>query len=345
MIGSAQFNSGVALPRAPKESAVPKDACSAGLPMLCHHEREASLKALLKTPMLPRRSASTPSLGNALFSSRGSFGGLSTVQREETPRHLRIRNRLCAHLPAEDSKRCSPWRKTKQASFHTLTCEHGEAKQRGDTSKSPSSCRRNNFLLPPETKNLLCNWSGCGEGKLHMLIQSLRELWGSDATEPKTFYDLGCGDGRVALAVCRAFPACSCVGVDLNKQLVQEAEMQARQAGLQDRCKFQVDDITKACLSDAAVIFLYFPPGALRAILRRVIGGSSLRQGTTIYTADAPLWQPVTTLFKGGCKFCAEEEGLYRYVWCGEVFTKEGTLPCERDGRAAHRTGLRVWSL
>merc|ERR1712174_35804 len=112
-------------------------------------------------------------------------------------------------------------------------------------------------------KNLLCNWSACGEGKLRALIHELEKVWGQSAPEHKTFYDLGCGDGRVVLEVCRTFPACTGVGIDMNTHLVQEANRRAKQMCLQDRCRFRVGDITKASLRDANAVFLYFPPGAL----------------------------------------------------------------------------------
>merc|ERR1711879_136885 len=168
-------------------------------------------------------------------------------------------------------------------------------------------------------KNLLCNWSACGDGKLHALIQALDKLWGVQDRQPRTFYDLGCGDGRVVLLVCKAFPTCTGVGIDMNEQLVNEATARATHMGLHDRCKFRVGDITEAVLTDANVVFLYFPPGALGTIVRRVFMRSSMRPGTVIFSADSPLWQPVSDVFSncGACQFFDEDQGLYHYIWHG----------------------------
>ena len=46
--------------------------------------------------------------------------------------------------------------------------------------------------------------------------------------------DLGCGDGRVVLDVCRAFPAQRAVGIDLQAVLIDRARSQSKQQQLSD---------------------------------------------------------------------------------------------------------------
>eukprot|EP00931_Biecheleriopsis_adriatica_P053292 TRINITY_DN31176_c0_g1_i1.p1 TRINITY_DN31176_c0_g1~~TRINITY_DN31176_c0_g1_i1.p1 ORF type:complete len:293 (+),score=25.45 TRINITY_DN31176_c0_g1_i1:141-1019(+) len=217
--------------------------------------------------------------------------------------------------------------------------------------RPPSASRQEPMLLPLSTKNLLCNWSACGDGKVQALLHALEKLWGRANDTPqgaKTFYDLGCGDGRVVLEVCKAFPTCMGVGIDLNPQLVSKASERARASGIADRCQFRVGDITEAALADADAVFFYFPQGALGTIVRRVLMRSDIRPGTPIFSADAPLWQPVSDTFAemGVCEFCEEDQGLYRYTWWGGSPSEDVTACLLKSGLHIHRAsgaGWRMW--
>ena len=50
--------------------------------------------------------------------------------------------------------------------------------------------------------------------------------------------DIGCGVGRVSLALARAFPAAQCVGADLSEISIAKAQAAARAAGLDGRVRF-----------------------------------------------------------------------------------------------------------
>ncbi|MGE3179060.1 MAG: methyltransferase domain-containing protein [Vicinamibacterales bacterium] len=68
-------------------------------------------------------------------------------------------------------------------------------------------------------------------------------------------YDLGSGDGRIVIAAARR--GARGVGIELDPMLVEEANRNARRAGVADRVRFVVGDIFETNLSQATVVTLY----------------------------------------------------------------------------------------
>lgn len=68
-------------------------------------------------------------------------------------------------------------------------------------------------------------------------------------------YDLGSGDGRIVIAAARR--GARGVGIELDPSLVDEANRNARRAGVAERVQFIVGDIFEADLSRASVVTLY----------------------------------------------------------------------------------------
>jgi SAM-dependent methyltransferase len=71
--------------------------------------------------------------------------------------------------------------------------------------------------------------------------------------------DLGCGDGRVAIAAARDHGA-SAVGIDIDPARIAESTANARAAGVADRVKFVLDDLLEADLRAASVLTLFLSP-------------------------------------------------------------------------------------
>jgi SAM-dependent methyltransferase len=69
-------------------------------------------------------------------------------------------------------------------------------------------------------------------------------------------YDLGSGDGRIVITAAKERGARG-VGIDLNPQRVAEAKVNAKEANVEDKVQFRVDDLYKTDLSDATVVTLY----------------------------------------------------------------------------------------
>ena len=104
-------------------------------------------------------------------------------------------------------------------------------------------------------------------------------------------YDLGCGDGRIVIEAARKFGARG-VGIDIDPGLVARAQANAKQAGVESRVTFRVQDAMTVNVSDATVVTLYLLAASnvkLRPILTR-----DLRPGSRIVAHNYPIgdWEP-----------------------------------------------------
>ncbi len=88
-------------------------------------------------------------------------------------------------------------------------------------------------------------------------------------SEKDIVYDLGCGDGRIIITAARVYGAKG-VGIDIDRQMIEESEKNAREAGIEGLVKFVCMDATKADFSEATVLTLYLLPES-NALLRPMI--------------------------------------------------------------------------
>jgi SAM-dependent methyltransferase len=106
-------------------------------------------------------------------------------------------------------------------------------------------------------------------------------------------YDLGCGDGRIVIAAAKKFGARG-VGIDIDANLVNQAEARAKAEGVSNRVRFEVGDVMAANVSRATVVTLYLLSASnvkLRPILTK-----QLRKGARIVSHSFPMgdWEPET---------------------------------------------------
>jgi cyclopropane fatty-acyl-phospholipid synthase-like methyltransferase len=104
-------------------------------------------------------------------------------------------------------------------------------------------------------------------------------------------YDLGCGDGRIVIAAAKKYGARG-VGVDIDPARIYDAEMNAKQAGVEKLVTFKLQDALKTDVSDATVVTLYMLSAInvkLRPILTR-----QLRPGARIVSHSFAMgdWEP-----------------------------------------------------
>jgi SAM-dependent methyltransferase len=104
-------------------------------------------------------------------------------------------------------------------------------------------------------------------------------------------YDLGCGDGRIVIMAAVKFGARG-VGVDIDANLINQAEANANAAGVSRRVKFLVQDAMTVDVSDASVVTLYLLSASnvkLRPILTK-----QLRRGARIVSHSFAMgdWEP-----------------------------------------------------
>lgn len=74
-----------------------------------------------------------------------------------------------------------------------------------------------------------------------MRLRYEKTLEGCDPIEGKTVIDIGCGPGHYSVALA-ARGATSVFGLDFARGMIDLAEANARQSGVQDRCRFVIGD-------------------------------------------------------------------------------------------------------
>ena len=189
----------------------------------------------------------------------------------------------------------------------------------------------------------LFGWHGLREEKMEVLMACLRRILGSASAPSGCFYDLGCGDGRVVVEVCHKLGVRG-VGMDLQPLLVNKARRLAKQRRLGSRATFSVADLRSVDLSNAAVVFFYFPPHVATTLLNAALRKSKLRAGTVIISADGALQEGVRDGTLQPVRHCFGSCDVYCYTWRGlSPPAAAGAAPLRcRTAEARSRSGLRA---
>jgi SAM-dependent methyltransferase len=90
----------------------------------------------------------------------------------------------------------------------------------------------------------------------------------ADVGEGDVVYDLGCGDGRVAIAAARR--GARAVGVDIEEHWVDEARRAAAAAGVAAQVRFEQADAMHYSLEHATVVCLYLVNWSTERVLQRL---------------------------------------------------------------------------
>lgn len=127
----------------------------------------------------------------------------------------------------------------------------------------------------------------------------------ANVTKNDVVYDLGCGDGRIVIAAAQKHGARG-IGIDINPVRIQEAEENARKAGVSDRVKFMTQDLFETNLSDATVVTLYLLPSINLKLRPKLL--EELKPGTRVvsHSFDMGDWKPDQS---------AQVEGRAIYYW------------------------------
>jgi SAM-dependent methyltransferase len=127
-------------------------------------------------------------------------------------------------------------------------------------------------------------WVPTNDGLVKRMLQ-MAEVKPTDLV-----YDLGAGDGKIAIAAARDFGA-KAVGVEYNPDMVKLAQCMARAAGVQDRARIVQGDIFETDFSSATVVTLYLLP-ELNLRLRPTI--LKMKPGTRVVSHSFLMedWEP-----------------------------------------------------
>ncbi len=103
-------------------------------------------------------------------------------------------------------------------------------------------------------------------------------------------YDLGSGDGRIVIIAAQKFGA-QAVGVEMNKELHEEALERIKQLKLEDRVKVIHGDLMKVDVSQATVVTLYLLTSTNEKLKPRL--EKHLQKGARVVSHDfeVPGWR------------------------------------------------------
>ncbi len=122
----------------------------------------------------------------------------------------------------------------------------------------------------------------------HALVQKMLDL---AAVGPSDYLiDLGCGDGRIAVAAAQR--GARALGVDLDPLRIAEAAAAARIAGVEALVRFRRQDLFRTPIYEASVVALYLLPRINIALRPRLI--TELRPGSRVvsHAIDMGDWRP-----------------------------------------------------
>jgi SAM-dependent methyltransferase len=152
----------------------------------------------------------------------------------------------------------------------------------------------------------------------HHAVNALLEL--AQVGPRDVVYDLGSGDGRVALAAAKRFGA-RAVGIENHAGRVEQATERVRAAGLGRRVRFFCQDLFEADLRSASVVTLFLLPEANWLLRPKLL--AELAPGSRIvsYIHEMGDWKPQTM------RYTIDRFGWYHryYLW---------TVPADAEIRA-----------
>lgn len=119
-----------------------------------------------------------------------------------------------------------------------------------------------------------------------------RMLEMAEVTQKDVVYDLGSGDGRILIRAAKKYGARG-VGIEIDPDLVELSQRNARREGVEHLVEFREQDVFKVDVSPATVVTLYLLPHfntRLRPILK-----NQLRAGARVVSHDFNVegWTPV----------------------------------------------------
>ena len=112
-------------------------------------------------------------------------------------------------------------------------------------------------------------------------------------------YDLGSGDGRIAITAARKY-GIKATGIDIDPERIREANENAKKAGVTNLVQFRQENLFTADFRDATIITLYLLPD-LNVKLRPKLW-NELKPGTRIVSHQFEMgaWKPEKRLESNG---------------------------------------------
>lgn len=136
------------------------------------------------------------------------------------------------------------------------------------------------------------------------VVDEMLEL--AQVTKDDVIYDLGSGDGRIPITAAQRYGTRG-IGIDINPERIQEANENARQAGVTNRVTFLQQDLFASDISEATVVTLYLLPQLNLKLRPQLL--EQLKPGTRIVSHDFDMgdWK--------SDRVVQTKEGSMIYLW------------------------------
>ena len=121
----------------------------------------------------------------------------------------------------------------------------------------------------------------------------------ADVRKGDVLYDLGSGDGRIAITAAKKY-GIRAIGIDIDPERITEAQDNAKSAGVGKQVEFRLGDIFTMDFRDATVVTLYLLPELNVKLRPRLL--AELKPGTRIvsHQFDMGDWRPDKKLESNG---------------------------------------------
>jgi cyclopropane fatty-acyl-phospholipid synthase-like methyltransferase len=125
------------------------------------------------------------------------------------------------------------------------------------------------------------------------VVDAMLEM--ADVKQSDVVYDLGSGDGRIAITAAQKYGA-RAVGIDIDPQRIREANENLKKANVGNRVRFLNQDLFQTNINEATVVTLYLLQSLNIKLLPKL--RSELKPGTRIVSHAFSMgdeWKPEKT--------------------------------------------------
>jgi ubiquinone/menaquinone biosynthesis C-methylase UbiE len=122
------------------------------------------------------------------------------------------------------------------------------------------------------------------------VVEAMLKLGNAGAGD--VLYDLGCGDGRIVITAVQKFGATRGTGYDIDPQRIQEANENAKQAGVTGKVRFILGDLFEADFRDATIVTLYLLPEVNQRLLPKLLKDLKVGSRIVSHQFDMGEWEP-----------------------------------------------------
>lgn len=111
------------------------------------------------------------------------------------------------------------------------------------------------------------------------VVQGILDLAAPFVQPHHTFYDLGCGDGRICTEATRRF-SCRSVGCEIEPHLIERFKANVDLLGLRDKVQIVQGDLCDLDLEAVGVISIYLLPESVEMIKGKLV--DALKRGSVL---------------------------------------------------------------